>query len=71
MNAITDWRKVLRKAWSVRLMLLAAVLAGVEALLPLFTPREPSVWFALLTFAVVCGALLARFVAQPRMHDGE
>ena len=71
MNAITDWRKVLRKAWSVRLMLLAAVLAGVEALLPLFTPREPSAWFALLTFAVVCGALLARFVAQPRMHDGD
>ena len=63
-----SWRTVARKAWSVRLMALAAVLTGLEAVLPLFTPREPSPWFALATFAIVCAALVARFVAQPRMH---
>lgn len=68
---ISDWRHILRKAWSVRLMVLAAVLAGCEAVLPLFTPDKPSIWFALLTFAVVCGALVARFVAQPSIHDGD
>lgn len=68
---ISDWRHILRKAWSVRLMLLAAVLAGLEAVLPLFTPREPSVLWALVTFGVVCAALFARFVAQPKMHDGD
>lgn len=66
--AIPDWRRVLRRAWSVRLMLLAALLEGVNAVLPLFTPREPPVWFAAVTFAVVCAALVARFVVQPRMH---
>lgn len=50
-------------------MLLAAVLTGAEAVLPLFTPREPSVWFALLVFCTVCAALVARFISQPKMHD--
>lgn len=68
---IDNWRAVLRKAWSVRLMLLAAVLTGAEAVLPFFSPREPSLWFAFATFAVVCAALVARFVAQPKMHDGD
>lgn len=71
MSLIPDWRRVLRKAWSVKLQALAVVLAGSEAVLPLFTPREPSVLWAGLVFAVVCGALAARFVAQPRMHDDE
>lgn len=65
-----SWRTVARKAWSVRLMALAAVLTGAEAVLPLFTPRQPSIGFALLTFAIVCAALVARFVAQPRMCNG-
>ena len=68
---IDNWGAVLRKAWSVRLLLLAAVLTGVEAVLPFFVPKEPSIWFALVTFTVVCGALIARFVAQPKMHDAK
>ena len=66
---VCNWRSVLGKAWSVRLMLLAALLTGTEAVLPFFTPREPSIWFAVATFATVCAALVARVVAQPRMHD--
>lgn len=68
---ILNWRTVLKKAWSVRLMALAAVLTGVEAVLPFFTPLEPSPWFTAATFVVVCAALVARLVAQPKMHGGE
>lgn len=71
MNLVDDAKIILRKAWSVRLMLLAAVLTGTEAILPFFTPRDPSIGFAVLTFIVVCAALVARFVAQPEMHDGK
>lgn len=66
-----NWRTVLKKAWSVRLMALAAVLTGAEAVLPFFAPLEPSLWFAGATFVVVCAALVARLVAQPKMHGGE
>ena len=45
-----NWRTVLKKAWSVRLMALAAVLTGAEAVLPFFSPLEPSLWFAGVTF---------------------
>ena len=68
---IRNWRTVLKKAWSVRFMALAAVLTGVEAVLPFFTPLEPSLWFAVATFVVVCAALVARLMAQPKMHEGE
>lgn len=69
MNRIPDWRDVLRRAWSVRLMALAAVLSGVEVVLPLFADAFPRNMFAALSFVVVLAAMGARFVSQPRMHD--
>lgn len=66
-----DWRAVLRHAWSVRLMLLAAFLTALEAVLPFFSDLIPRWPFAILTFAVVAAALVARFVAQPRTMPGD
>ena len=69
MKLIDDAQKVLRKAWSVRLMLLAGVLSGFEAITAFIQPDEPPAWWALLVFAVTMGALIARFVAQRNMRD--
>lgn len=41
MQLVPDWRHVLRKAWSVRLILLAGVLTGIEAVLPLLGDTFP------------------------------
>jgi hypothetical protein len=68
MYLIDDWRRIAKKAWSVRLMLLAAVLSGAEIVLPLFPDIFPRNVFAVLSFIVVVASMLARFVAQPRMH---
>ena len=35
MRLVENWRLLLRRAWSVRLMLLAGVLSGAEVVLPL------------------------------------
>ena len=32
-----DWKRTLRHAWSVRWIALAAVLTGIEVILPLFS----------------------------------
>jgi hypothetical protein len=59
-----DWGLVLRRAWSVRLMALAAVLSGVEIALPILAVDLPRTLFAGLTFLTVSAAFVARFIAQ-------
>lgn len=71
MKIIDNARKVLRHAWSVRLGILAAVLSGAEVIVPLFVDAMPRTLFAVLSFLTVVAAVLARFVAQPRMYDGD
>lgn len=66
---IKNWRKVAKKAWSVRLMYVASILTGCEAVLPLVGNFVPQGVFALTTFVVVMAALLARFLVQQELHD--
>lgn len=71
MQLIENWRVVLRKAWSSRLILLAAGLSGVEVVLPFLQSALPVGLFALASFLVTAAALVARLVAQPQLHDHE
>ena len=64
MTLKSNWRQVLRRAWSVRLMALAAVLSGVEIALPILAVDLPRTLFAVLTFLTVSAAFVARFIAQ-------
>ena len=67
MKLIDNWRDVIRKAWSLRLMVLAALLSGVEFVLPLFSEALPRGLFAVLSFLSVAGAFVARLVAQKEL----
>jgi hypothetical protein len=72
MRLIDGWRAVLRKAWSIRLMLLAALLSGLEVVLPLLDgvlPLPPGM-FAALSFVTVAAAFIARVVAQKDLDNG-
>ena len=71
MRLIEDWRKVLRKAWSIRLIVLAGALSGLEIVLPMFSDVVPRNLFAVLTMAVAIGAAVARLTAQPKMRGEE
>jgi hypothetical protein len=64
MNLIPEWGKVVRKAWSMRLMVLAGALSGAEIILPFFSDALPRGLFAALSFVAVSGAFIARMVAQ-------
>jgi hypothetical protein len=68
MDLLPEWKRVVRRAWSVRLSIIAAILSGVEVVLPLFVDAMPRNLFASLSFLAIVGATLARVVAQPRMH---
>ena len=71
MTLKNDWREILNRAWSVRWIVAAGLLSGVEVALP--AVREaieplgivPSGTFAILSaLATVC-AVVARVLAQP------
>ncbi len=71
MKLISEWRLVLRKAWSVRLMAGAVLMSGAEVVVPLFSDLMPRGVFASLSFFTVTGALIMRHVAQKGMNGDE
>lgn len=67
---IPDWKNILRRAWSARLMIVAAVMSGFEIVLPFYSDALPRGAFAGLSFLAVSGAFVARFVAQKGLTNG-
>lgn len=59
-----NWRQIVRKAWSIRFIILAGLLSGCEVILPLFSEAIPARLFASLSFVAVAAAFIARIVAQ-------
>ena len=70
MELIENWKEVLQKAWSVRLIIVAAILSGIEAVLPMFEASFPQGVFAAASGVVTACALLARVLAQKDVSDG-
>lgn len=64
-----NWRTILVRAWSIRLNLIAAVLTGVEVVLPLYSDSVPRGIFAALSFVVVILAMWARLVVQKNVDQ--
>ena len=64
MRVKDDWRNVVRKAWSVRLMVLAFLLTMAEVMLPFFSDAVPPKLFAVLSGLAVAGAFVSRLIAQ-------
>jgi hypothetical protein len=66
-----DWKDILKKAWSIRLMILAGLLSGVEVVLPLFMHDLPRGLFAVLSMMTISAAFITRLMAQRNMRDDE
>jgi len=64
MHLYDDWKVILKKAWSIRFMILAGVLSAIEVILPFFEDRFPRGIFAALSGFAVGAAFVARLVAQ-------
>jgi hypothetical protein len=67
---IQNWREVLTRAWSARLMILAALFSGAEVALPYCTSLVPPGAMAALSLIVVSSAFVMRFLAQKNMETG-
>ena len=65
-----DSKAIAKRAWSIRLMIVAAIMSGAEIVLPFFSEVIPRNLFAALSFVAVSGAFVARFIVQ-RGLDGD
>lgn len=72
MRPVENWKQVLKKAWSLRLIALAGLLTGLEAALNII-PTElamllPSWLLPTVTLLVTGGAFASRLIAQDSLR---
>lgn len=72
MKISDDWKIVMKRAWSVRFMAMAAFFAGVNAAVPYLQGYLPvsERAFGTLTGLATAAALFSRFIAQRGVEDG-
>ncbi|ANL84688.1 hypothetical protein [Rhizobium phaseoli] len=73
MKFASDWKRVLQRAWSIRLMLIAGLLSGIEFAIPYLDGYVdiPPRLFAALSGFTVAAAFVARLLAQKDVADGK
>jgi hypothetical protein len=64
MQLYPNWKEIARRSWSLRFIILAGILSGLEVILPFFSDEIPRNFFAALSFMAVSAAFVARLVAQ-------
>ena len=64
MKLYDNWKDIVKKAWSVKFILLAGLLSATEVILPLFFDYFDRGTFAILSFIAVSGAFISRLIAQ-------
>jgi len=68
---IDDAGNVLRRAWSVRWVAGSVVFSIAEAVVPFFYDAWPPRVAASIAGVMAAIGFAARFMKQPRMHDGD
>ncbi len=75
MKLVADWRRVLKRAWSIRLMILAGLLSGIEVILSLPDIALYLDWpqgiFAAASGLATMAAFVARLLAQNGVSDAD
>lgn len=66
-----DWKRIIRKAWSVRLVAVSAVFSAAEIVIPIYGDALPRDTFAIVSVIACVGAIIARLIAQKDFKDGQ
>lgn len=64
MHLYGNWKEIVKRSWSLRFIILAGILSGIEVILPFFSDEIPRNLFAALSFLAVSAAFVARLVVQ-------
>lgn len=68
---VPNWRAVLLRAWSVRLILAIVIIQALDATMPLLglALPLPDGWLPWVTLVVAIAAGFSRFIPQPKIED--
>ena len=68
---VTNWRAVLRYAWTVRIALLAAILNGLAITVSIITGAMlvPPLWLASLNGLLAVALSIVRIIEQAKLKD--
>lgn len=70
---VENWRRILKRAWSIRVAAFWGLLGGLVALLPLVSDETKALvgpWaFALAFLAMFVSVTVARFLKQPGTEE--
>jgi hypothetical protein len=72
MKLYTNWKSILRKAWSIRFILLAGIMTGAEMVVQYAGVQWIPIpeWARMLViFLLMSGAFVARIVAQHGLDE--
>lgn len=63
-SLLPEWRRILRRAWSMRFGAVAAVFSVAEVVVPLYQDAMPRGVFAAVSGLAVVGGMIARVISQ-------
>lgn len=78
LNLVADWKRIVKKAISFKLAIIAGLLSSVVTIMAVFIGRDSSpLFFAVFVLLSVCASVAcfataaARVTAQPKMYAPE
>lgn len=69
MKLVSDWKKIVKHSWAIRVSLIGAGLTAVETWLPGLSPFADPKVFLYASFSVNIAAALARVIAQAALKQ--
>jgi hypothetical protein len=69
MKLVSNWKRLVRKAWSMRAMAAAALCGVAEIVLPIYFTALPKGIFSILSLLAIFGGMYFRVVVQKDMED--
>lgn len=69
MKLYDNWKEIVKKAWSIKFIIIAGLLSAVEVILPLFFDYLDRGVFAALSFFAVSAAFISRLTAQKDLNE--
>lgn len=64
MSLNPEWKTIVKKAYSIRWIMAAALFSGLEVVVPLFNGYIPRNLFGAISFFCTIAAFIARLIAQ-------